>query len=403
MLSASLAACGQATPTRMDPGPPSPTFAPIRLGPTSTATLVPAAGSRSTPTATLVPVPTPSEDDWIRGPADAPVSLVIYSDFQCRPCAGLATNLEQLAARHPGDVQIVFRHYPLLEVHENAVQAAVAAEAAGRQGEFWAMHDVLFGRIDEWIDLPAAEFRDWLIELAEELGLERGAFEAGLGDASLVEAMERSYAQALAAGIPGAPFIFLNGRPYQLSPDLLTLEASVRLALLERRRFTEPPPFELDFERDLEAVLELDIGEIRLQLFPLSAPLAVNSFVFLIREGWYRENDVYRVIPGTLIETGDPSGTGLGDPGYYLPTESDPALRFDQAGMVALVSLGPETNSGRFFISLAPLPQFDGTRTIFGRVLEGLDLLANLEARDPLFDLLSPPPATIRRIRLVER
>jgi cyclophilin family peptidyl-prolyl cis-trans isomerase len=128
----------------------------------------------------------------------------------------------------------------------------------------------------------------------------------------------------------------------------------------------------------------------------------VNSFIFLAREGWFDDNIFHRVIPGTLAETGDPSGTGLGGPGYFFGTELDDSLVFSEPGVVALSSAGMGTNGSQFFISLEPLRQLDGTRTIFGRVVEGLDLLVSLGRRDPLLDLLSPPGATILSVTIEE-
>jgi cyclophilin family peptidyl-prolyl cis-trans isomerase len=78
--------------------------------------------------------------------------------------------------------------------------------------------------------------------------------------------------------------------------------------------------------------------------------------------------------------------------------EPSPALRFDRPGVVALVPTSPETNGARFFISLSPLPELDGARTIFGRVLQGMELLQSLPERDPLGDLLAPPPAVLLRV-----
>jgi cyclophilin family peptidyl-prolyl cis-trans isomerase len=80
--------------------------------------------------------------------------------------------------------------------------------------------------------------------------------------------------------------------------------------------------------------------------------------------------------------------------------EPNPALGFEQPGMVALVPTSPETNGGRFFINLAPLPELDGARTIFGRVLQGMELLRALPARDPLVDLLEPPPAVLLQVKI---
>ena len=178
------------------------------------------------------------------------------------------------------------------------------------------------------------------------------------------------------------------------------LEAALRLELLSFRMYESPPEMAIDPDAAYLVHMQLNIGEVVLQLFPKSAPMAVNSFVFLAENGWLDGNPFHRVVPGKYVQTGDPTGTGLGGPGYFLPDEIDPDLDFNQAGVAALTSTGPNTNGSQFFITLSPLPEFNGARTIFGRVVKGLDLLPDLEGRDPLEDLLTPPQAYIESIRI---
>ncbi|MEW6568167.1 MAG: peptidylprolyl isomerase [Chloroflexota bacterium] len=156
-------------------------------------------------------------------------------------------------------------------------------------------------------------------------------------------------------------------------------------------------------ETEYLARLTLDSREVLIELFPESAPEAVNSFIFLAQQGWYDDNPIQRVIPGVLAETGDPTGTGLGGPGYFFQTEIDPSLHFDRAGVVAMSSVSPGTNGSQFFITLAPLPELNGSRTIFGHVVQGLNWIANLPARDPLTDLLSPAQATLLHVVIETR
>jgi len=156
----------------------------------------------------------------------------------------------------------------------------------------------------------------------------------------------------------------------------------------------------LDPTKAYTAILETEGGDVVIQLLPDSAPQAVNSFIMLAQQGWFDGMEIHRVEPGVLVETGDPTGTGFGDPGYHLPDEIDPRLTFDRPGMVALASAGPGTGGSRFFINLQPLEDLTGSRTIFGRVLDGLDLLESLQARDPANDLLSPGAAVIHRVRV---
>ena len=178
------------------------------------------------------------------------------------------------------------------------------------------------------------------------------------------------------------------------------MEASVRLELLGQKQFDSPPELELEAGNLYFARLKLNQGTVVLQLLPEYAPRAVANFIFLVQSGWYENSPIYEVIPDRLVEMGDPSGTGYGGPGYTIPDEISPELGFDQPGVVAMSSSGPGTNGSRFFISLAPLPDLNGTRTIFGRVTQGLNLLQNLPARDPLEDLLLQPDGIIENMEI---
>ena len=101
--------------------------------------------------------------------------------------------------------------------------------------------------------------------------------------------------------------------------------------------------------------------------------------------------------------TGDPSATGAGNPGYYFTGEFDPAVSFDSPGMVALYNQGPNTNGSIFFVTLSSLPEYNNVFTIFGRVVEGLDILMNLNEREPIADILLAPEAYIESIIIEEQ
>ena len=128
-----------------------------------------------------------------------------------------------------------------------------------------------------------------------------------------------------------------------------------------------------------------------LELFADKAPQAVNSFVFLARQGWFNDITFHRVIAGFMAQTGDPSGTGRGNPGYLFKNEIDPTLKFDRPGLLAMANSGPDTNGSQFFITYAPAPSFDGAYTIFGRVLSGMDVLEQLTPRDQQVGSSLPP------------
>jgi peptidyl-prolyl cis-trans isomerase B (cyclophilin B) len=394
-----LSACaGQSGQT---PAPSTSTaVTPARLGPTSTSRPTTLAPVTAAPAPTLIPLSPVTADDWIRGPHDAPASFVVYCDFQALGCARLASVMSSILAAHPNDVNLVYRSVPIAVSNDKAFLAGQAAQAASEQGAFWSMYDTLYQRWDEWVDLTPEDFETWLNAAAEEANLDVEQFQDDFSSPQTLARQEQAYAAAVSAGIPSVPFVFLNGDLYRLSLDRTTLEASIRLAALQSMRFDAYPPIVIDPDRQYTAHLLLNIGEVVIQLLPRSAPKAANSFVFLAQHGWYDGNSVFRVVPGRLVETGDPSGTGIGDAGYFFETEIDPALSYDEAGMVGLTNSGAETNSSIFFISLAPIPEFNGERTIFGRVVKGLGLLQVLDARDPLVDLLQPPQAKIIRLTI---
>jgi cyclophilin family peptidyl-prolyl cis-trans isomerase len=138
-------------------------------------------------------------------------------------------------------------------------------------------------------------------------------------------------------------------------------------------------------------------------LFADKAPMTVNSFLFLVREGWYEDITFHRVIPDFYAQTGDPSSTGKGNPGYYIITEIDPTLTFDKPGMVAMVNSGPDTSGSQFFITYAPIAEYNGKYTIFGQVLSGMEVLKQLSPRDaqPITD--TPPGDKLISITIEER
>lgn len=392
-----IASCGPGPTTEGTGVPTVPRFTPLAEIPSRTPAATSTVQDTPTPPLALRPY------DWSLGPEDARVTLVAYVDFQSAACARLAPVLSSIQQAHPHDVRLVFRPYPLIPLHDKASLAAQAAHAAGMQGRFWAMHDLLFERQEEWQGLAAEQFHRWLIQVAAELRLDVHALDSDLSSARYEGLMSQAFQEAYSSGIPGTPVLYFNGSLFTGALSASSLEAAVRLELLREHQLPAFPPNVLEPDTDYLARLVFDVGESLVELYPQSAPLAVNSFVFLARQGWYDHSPVHHVIPGVLIGLGDPTGTGLGGPGYFFRTEIDPSLRFDQPGMVALSSVGPDTNGSQFFITLRPLPELDRSRTIFGRVLTGLDWASRLPARDPMADLLTPPAATLHQVLIETR
>ena len=123
-------------------------------------------------------------------------------------------------------------------------------------------------------------------------------------------------------------------------------------------------------------------GEFVIQLLPDKAPITVNSFVFLAREGYFNGVTFHRVLEGFMAQGGDPTGTGTGGPGYEFQNE-DNDLTFDKAGVVAMANAGRDTNGSQFFITFGPADFLNGGYTIFGQVIEGMDVVNSITRRDP--------------------
>ena len=131
------------------------------------------------------------------------------------------------------------------------------------------------------------------------------------------------------------------------------------------------------------AIIETEKGDMVVELFAADAPKTVDNFVTLAREGFYDGTTFHRVIPGFMAQGGDPTGTGAGGPGYTIKDEF--SERTHVAGALSMANTGrPNTGGSQFFICYTPKPHLDGKHTVFGQVIEGMDVLNKLTPRDPL-------------------
>jgi cyclophilin family peptidyl-prolyl cis-trans isomerase/protein-disulfide isomerase len=357
----------------------------------------------TTPTPTFIPFPFEiGPDELVRGPDDAPVTIIQYGDFHGRYDALFEPDLRRVLEENPDEVRLVWRPFPLVDVNDKAYYAAVAAEAARRQGKFWEMHDLLFDTYLDWATLPPEDFWAKLDEFADELDLDDEQLAEDLTTGGAMQAVLDDYETARAAGVPGTPALILNRTPYTGPLEYSVLNTTVQLELLKTRQYEQYPDTVIDARRAYSAILHTEKGDITIELHTRQAPVAVNSFVFLAREGWYDDNPFYRVLPGEAVFTGDPSGTGLGGPGYLYADEIDPSLKFDQPGVVALNNAGANTNGSQFFITFGPMPQLDGQYTIIGQVTDGLSVLSRLAPRDPQADPDPPPADLLESVTIVE-
>jgi len=311
--------------------------------------------------------------------------------------------LAQIESNYPEDVRVVYRHFPLISIHDKAALATQASDAAGSQGEFWAMHDLLFENQAEWASLSVEQFQDWLVERATELGLDADQFRADMLSDENAALAQRAFDDGVNSGLPGTPFLLVNDQYYSGPRDYGSMESLVKLLLLKDQQFIECPPMVIDPLKNYNAILHTEKGDITIELYPEDAPLAVNSFVFLSNEGWYDGVTFHRVIPGFVAQAGDPTGTGLGGPGYAFENEVSENLSFDSAGVLGMANAGPDSNGSQFFITLAPVPHLDGGYSIFGKVIAGMDVVESINPRDPQQGGSLPPGDKIVSVTIVEK
>jgi peptidyl-prolyl cis-trans isomerase B (cyclophilin B) len=154
--------------------------------------------------------------------------------------------------------------------------------------------------------------------------------------------------------------------------------------------YNEPPPMQLDTEKQYSAIIESDKGKIVLELFAGDVPITVNNFVFLAREGFYNSTTFHRVIPGFMAQAGDPTGTGRCGPGYRFNDEI--TKHYHDTGALSMANAGRNTNGSQFFITYAPQPHLNGKHSVFGKLISGMDVLKTINNGD-----------TINRITIEER
>lgn len=158
---------------------------------------------------TVYPPDQVAESDHVRGNPDG-VTLMVYADFQCPACATEAELLSRAWPRIADDVQLVYRHFPLTDTHRHAWTAATYSEAAGRQGSFWDMHDLLFANQDYWSGLSDVE--DEFDGYLEQLGLDVAQAHEDMEDEALRQKVRNDQRGGTRAGVRGTPALFVEGR-----------------------------------------------------------------------------------------------------------------------------------------------------------------------------------------------
>ena len=138
-----------------------------------------------------------------------------------------------------------------------------------------------------------------------------------------------------------------------------------------------------DDDKDNTLILATKHGKVVIRLRPDLAPKHVAQIKTLVKRKFYDGIVFHRVIPGFMAQTGDPTGTGRGGPGYKFADEFDPSLRHDGPGVLSMANAGPDTNGSQFFITHRATPHLDGKHAVFGRVTSGMDVVFSIPDRDP--------------------
>jgi cyclophilin family peptidyl-prolyl cis-trans isomerase len=170
---------------------------------------------------------------------------------------------------------------------------------------------------------------------------------------------------------------------------------------MNTKQWNKPPDLTIDSKKKYTALLSTEKGDILIEFFTDKVPKTVNNFVFLARQGFYDGTIFHRVISNFMAQGGDPTGTGSGGPGYQFADEFDPSLKHDQPGILSMANAGPGTNGSQFFITHVPTPWLDGKHSVFGKVIQGMDVVLSIEDRDP--NKTSSPAVKLNKVTIQEK
>ena len=148
------------------------------------------------------------------------------------------------------------------------------------------------------------------------------------------------------------------------------------------KQWENPPVLTIDEDRVYLVKLETTKGEVQLELYPEHAPKTVNNFVFLVKEAFYDGISFHRVIDNFMVQGGDPTGSGMGGPGYKFEDELSGNPLKHGSKVISMANSGPNTNGSQFFITHLPQPHLDGKHTVFGKVIQGEDVIDSIQQGD---------------------
>jgi cyclophilin family peptidyl-prolyl cis-trans isomerase len=169
------------------------------------------------------------------------------------------------------------------------------------------------------------------------------------------------------------------------------------------KSYSNAPDMAIDPKKKYQAIFHTEKGDIKVELFADRAPITVNNFVFLARDGFYNGTTFHRVIPNFMVQGGDPEGSGRGGPGYKWADEASALkINHDAPGILSMANAGRDTNGSQFFITHLPTPHLNGKHAVFGKVAdaESLKILLAIRERDPGRD--PKPGDMLNSVEIVE-
>ncbi len=170
-----------------------------------------------------------NENDWVRGDINSKVVIVEYADFQCPACGLYHPLIKQVEEKFGDSIAVVFRHFPLTQIHQNALIAAQATEAAGMQGKFFEMHDIIFETQSVWSDDSRAQ--DIFVDYAKQLGLNEEQFLNDIKSKVVKDKIAQSYKVGTKLGVNGTPTFFMNGKKIDNPRSFEEFEALISIEL----------------------------------------------------------------------------------------------------------------------------------------------------------------------------
>jgi len=156
---------------------------------------------------------------------------------------------------------------------------------------------------------------------------------------------------------------------------------------MSKQQWNNPPEMQIESDKKYTAVLKTTKGDIEIRLYPEHAPKTVNNFVFLADQSFYDGVLFHRVIKDFMIQTGDPTGTGMGGPGYRFEDETKGNPLTHEAKVLSMANAGPNTNGSQFFITHCPQPHLNGRHTVFGKVTAGAEVVDAVEQGDNIISV----------------